>query len=266
MKNEKMENLKIEKELEKNALKLLKKNFEDQFGSIHRFFGVKKSEKEIQNPTLLENVSENENIEEIKNFKESPEIVSFLENTKDSMTVINNNTHFHCFKTSKVSDFFEKKSRSKSSEKKNVDDDWIKNDFALQRLLEETRFLKRGSDSSTFSLQPTGKQRHKIIENRVKLLGGKDVFKEKIPFKIRLGMKLKAKIRSDISKKKAKEAGIVRALCSSKWKAKRKRNHGLNEITIGKYRKGMVILSKKDIRETSSTVSDKKSKGYKNNK
>lgn len=104
------------------------------------------------------------------------------------------------------------------------------------------------------------------MENRIKRLGGKEV-KEKVPLKIRLGMKRKAKIRSEIAKKKAKEAGVVRALPVSKAKRKYKRNHGLNEIRIGKYHKGMVTLSEKDIRETLSTpISDKKNKRKNNRK
>ncbi|KAG5519788.1 hypothetical protein PMAC_000061 [Pneumocystis sp. 'macacae'] len=264
MKNEKIGNSKIPTELEKNILKLLRKNFENQFGSA-RFLCVKEIKKnEFQDLTILENVK-NEDIKNIRNFKQSPEIVTF-ENVKSSTTVVNKNTHFHSFKSSKFSDFFERKKSSKFIKKKNSENFQLKNDIVLQRLLKESHFLKKGSNSSTFSLEPIGKQRHKIIENRIKLLGGKDVFKEKIPFKIRLGMKFKAKIRSEIAKKKAKEAGIIRALPTSRSK-KGKRSYGLNEITIGKYCKGMIILSQEDIKGVSSiSGSNRRNKRYKNSK
>ncbi|KTW31715.1 uncharacterized protein T551_00976 [Pneumocystis jirovecii RU7] len=263
MKSEKIKGFEISPELEKNALKLLKKSFENQFGSTC-FLGVKKIKKnELQDSIILQNIK-NEDIED--DFKESPKIVTFSENVEGSTVVANKNTQFHSFKLSKFSDFFERKKSLKFSKKKDLENDQLKNDIALQRLLEESHFLKKGSDSSAFSLEPTGKQRHKIIENRIKLLGGKDVFKEKIPFKIRLGMKLKAKVRSEIAKKKAKEAGIVRALPTFKSKIKKKRNYGLNEITVGKYRKGMIILSQEDIKGVSSMSGfDRKNKRRKNN-
>ncbi|KAG5439548.1 hypothetical protein PCANB_002123 [Pneumocystis canis] len=271
MKNKKIETSKISRKSSDFILELLEKNFEYQFGNIQHFFDIKKHEKnEINVSTALQEIVKNNNIKEDK--KELPEIITFLENPERLTSSINKNmnSHHSMFKLSKSHKKIKKETDLKSdlkSAKKNVlTIDQLKNDVALQRLLEESQFLRKGPDSSTFSLNPTGKQRYKILEKRLELLGGKNV-KEKIPFKIRLGMELKAKMRREIANKKAKEAGIVQALPASKSKIKRKRNYGLNEITIGKYHRGMVILSKKDIREVMSVpgFDDKKNKKRKNN-
>ncbi|KTW27412.1 hypothetical protein T552_02391 [Pneumocystis carinii B80] len=258
-----MDEVNISKKTENIALKCLKKSFEDQFGSVCKFFEVKSEEKKLcQVPKLSEKIQDNV-IKQNGNSEEFPEVINFIEKKAKS----SKNTEFHSFMSSKLPNFYEKRKSIKEVDKRqDLDYKQLKNDIALQRLLRECHLLKKGSDSSTFSLEPVGKQRHKIIENRIKLLGGKEI-KEKIPFKIRLGMKLKAKIRSDIAKKKAKESGLVRALPAPKSKAKHKRNYGLNEIRIGKYHKGMITLSEKDIRKTISTpVLNKKNKKRGNNR
>ncbi|EMR10994.1 hypothetical protein PNEG_00596 [Pneumocystis murina B123] len=257
---------KISKNFENIALKYLKKSFEDQFGSIHKFFEVKSGEKNLYEiPKLSEKVEDNV-IKQEENPLEFPEVVNFLKKEK-LRAVSNKNIEFHSFMSSKLPNFYEKRKSIKEVVKKQyLDYEQLKNDVALQRLLRESHLLKKGSNRSTFSLEPIGKQRHKIIENRIKLLGGKEI-KEKVPFKIKLGMKLKAKIRSDIAKKKAKESGVVRALPAPKPKTKYKRNYGLNEIRIGKYHKGMITLSEKDIREAVSTpIFYKKNKKRENNR
>ncbi|KAG4301513.1 hypothetical protein PCK1_002226 [Pneumocystis canis] len=235
MNDKKIEMSEMSKEFENFALKLLEKNFKDQFGNIQSFFNIKKVEKtefKISN----EDIVKKDVIKEDK--KEFPERITFFEDSGRLISTMNKNRN--------------SKSDLKSVKKKVLTNDQLRNDVALQRLLEESELLKKGSNNSTFSLNPTGKQRYKIIEKRLKLLGGKNI-KEKIPFKIRLGMEFKAKKRKEIANKRAKEAGIVQALPVSKPKIKHKRNHGLNEIRIGKYYKGMVILSKNDIKEVMST-------------
>ncbi|QSZ34756.1 hypothetical protein DSL72_007614 [Monilinia vaccinii-corymbosi] len=91
----------------------------------------------------------------------------------------------------------------------------LKNDLALQRLLDESHLLTSSSSSSlnnahaTHSLQ--GRNRLKALDLRVQALGAKtSIYKqEKMPMKMRKGMVRKAEEKEEARRREARENGIV---------------------------------------------------------
>ncbi|KAL7271641.1 pre-rRNA processing and 40S ribosomal subunit assembly [Rhizina undulata] len=120
----------------------------------------------------------------------------------------------------------------------------LKNDLALQRLLRESHLLSSASDN----LEATGKNRLKAIESRIQALGGKDLTGHKIPMKMRQGINSGKKYRDEKRKREAKEAGIILEKEVKVKKVERKRDRGFGP-SIGRFKGGALVLSKKDVRE-----------------
>jgi hypothetical protein len=128
----------------------------------------------------------------------------------------------------------------------------LKNDLALQRLLSESHLLQKDTSSG---LIPTGKLRHKALDLRFQALGSKDsVFaQQKMPMNIRKGMVKKKGEREQKRRRDAKEGGVILEREIKVKKAVRKRERAVDAPAVGNFRKGMLTLSHKDLRDIQST-------------
>ncbi|KAF3923744.1 hypothetical protein ABW20_dc0108931 [Dactylellina cionopaga] len=124
----------------------------------------------------------------------------------------------------------------------------LKNDLALHRLLRESHLL----DKETLT-HSSGANRLKAIESRIQSLGGTPLQKltgaeARIPLHIKKGMARKQAMREDKRKKVARENGIVVAKeTKSKKSRERKRDAGVGNPSVGKFRKGALVLSRRDV-------------------
>lgn len=98
-------------------------------------------------------------------------------------------------------------------------------------------------------LDPTGKRRHKALDLRFQSLGASNSIyrQEKMPMSFRKGIAKKARSREEARRKGAKEAGIVLERKHLVKKDKERRERGVGGPAIGKFRGGMLVLSKKDV-------------------
>ncbi|KAH0608251.1 uncharacterized protein H6S33_002303 [Morchella sextelata] len=115
----------------------------------------------------------------------------------------------------------------------------LQNDLALQRLLRESHLLDE-------NLEATGKNRLKAIEARVQALGGKDLTKHKMPMADRVWMEKSRKAKEEKRRREAREAGVVleREVRVKKEVKRRERGFG---PSVGKFRNGTLVLSRRDV-------------------
>ncbi|KAH8814891.1 hypothetical protein F5884DRAFT_154889 [Xylogone sp. PMI_703] len=120
----------------------------------------------------------------------------------------------------------------------------LKNDLALQRLLAESHLL----DSS---FTHTSKNRHIATDLRIQALGAKTSIlkQEKMPMAHRKGIVAKEKAREEKRRAEARANGIILEKAKMKSEVKTKRDRGVDAPGVGKFRGGMLKLSKNDIRD-----------------
>lgn len=144
----------------------------------------------------------------------------------------------------------------KAADSTDVEDsaEHLKNDLALQRLLSESHLLSAKGNTSQ-SLNATGKTRHKALDLRLQALGSKSsVFKqEKMPMSHRVGMTKKATEREEKRRSDAKEGGIILEREKRKVKFTGKRERAVGAPTVGKFRHGLLSLSKRDVGKIESS-------------
>ncbi|KAE9993200.1 hypothetical protein EG327_006001 [Venturia inaequalis] len=144
----------------------------------------------------------------------------------------------------------------KAAESTDVEDSaqHLKNDLALQRLLSESHLLTAKGNTSQ-SLDATGKTRHKALDLRLQALGAKtSVFKqEKMPMSHRKGIVKKSTEREVKRRSDAKEGGIILEKEKRKVKFTGKRERAVGAPTVGKFRHGLLSLSKRDVGKIEST-------------
>jgi hypothetical protein len=130
--------------------------------------------------------------------------------------------------------------------------DNLKNDLALQRLLSESHLL---SKSPTSILAASGKNRHKATDLRMQRLGSKvSVFKQdKMPMSHRKGIVKKGIEREGKRRRDAKDAGVVLEKERKMGKKDGKRERGVGGPGVGKFKGGVLTLSKKDIDDIQGT-------------
>jgi hypothetical protein len=131
--------------------------------------------------------------------------------------------------------------------------DNLKNDLALQRLLSESHLLSKNPSSR---LDHSGKTRHKATDLRMQSLGAKaSVFKQaKMPMSHRRGISKKAVEREGKRRKDAKESGVIlEKEKRSAPKERGKRERGVGGPGVGKFKGGVLTLSKKDIEDIQGT-------------
>ncbi|KAJ9662959.1 pre-rRNA processing and 40S ribosomal subunit assembly [Coniosporium apollinis] len=121
----------------------------------------------------------------------------------------------------------------------------LKNDLALQRLLKESHLL-----DSTTSYSPSGSNRHKATDIRLQSLGSKSSIhvQEKMPMSHRRGITAKATSKEEQRRREAKENGVIleRAVKVQRTTGGR-RERGVGTPGVGKFRGGMLKLSKRDV-------------------
>ncbi|GAB7357388.1 hypothetical protein MBLNU459_g8327t2 [Dothideomycetes sp. NU459] len=138
------------------------------------------------------------------------------------------------------------KRQSSPTEDDGTDAANLKNDLALQRLLNESHLL----DSSFSSTDPSGKNRHKATELRLQSLGSKGSILEQknMPMSHRKGINAKVKSREEERRRDAKENGIIleRAVGKTTSKTSQRRERGVGGPNVGKFSGGTLRLSKAD--------------------
>ncbi|KAI4178200.1 MAG: hypothetical protein L6R41_008496 [Letrouitia leprolyta] len=122
----------------------------------------------------------------------------------------------------------------------------LKKDLALQRLLEESHLLDPSS-----SLTPSGQRRHKALDIRQQALGSKSsTFTQKsMPIAQRKGILAKAAERDESRRREAKDNGIILEKATKAKGQDPKRQREIGTPRIGKFTRGMLTLSKKDVYE-----------------
>ncbi|KAL9601717.1 MAG: hypothetical protein Q9219_002328 [cf. Caloplaca sp. 3 TL-2023] len=120
----------------------------------------------------------------------------------------------------------------------------LKKDLALQRLLEESHLLDPAS-----SLAPSGQKRHKALDIRQQALGSKSSMfsQKKMPLAQRKGILAKATERDEQRRREARENGIILEKTIRPIKQKPPRQREIGAPTVGKFARGLLTLSKKDI-------------------
>lgn len=142
------------------------------------------------------------------------------------------------------------------------DEEDLKNDLELQRLIEESHILHEqqeftGADISVGDpMESIGKNRIKILEARLAKAGGKKKV-EKMPMAIAKGVKAKAKERAETHKSRAREAGIVLAH-EKKVRKQRVHDRGLKINSVGKATAHGVSVSERDIARVQNKTRRKK--------
>lgn len=120
----------------------------------------------------------------------------------------------------------------------------LKKDLALQRLLGESHLLE-----STSSLAPLGQNRHKALDIRQQGLGSKSsmYYQKNMPLAQRKGILAKAVERDEDRRREAKENGIILEKTTKSKSRDPKRQREIGVPTIGRFSRGMLTLSKKDV-------------------
>lgn len=134
----------------------------------------------------------------------------------------------------------------------------LKKDLALQRLLKESHLLDHES-----SFSPYGQNRHKAMDLRLQELGTKlSLYHQRnMPMAQRKGIAAKVVGREETRRKEAKENGIILEKVAQGRKSNdAKRQRGIGAPSVGKFRGGMLTLSKKDVVEIQGRK--KTSKGF----
>jgi hypothetical protein len=152
--------------------------------------------------------------------------------------------------------------REEEDEEKTNQDD-LKNDLALQRLLKESHLLDSTSLSST-STQPTGKNRHKATDLRLVQLGSKtSLFTQKhMPKQHRQGIQKKKLDRESQRRREAKENGIVLERVKKEGGAgDKKRERGIGNPSVGRFSGGTLRLSKSDVEGITGPKSSSSARG-----
>ncbi|RPB17516.1 hypothetical protein P167DRAFT_556053 [Morchella conica CCBAS932] len=119
----------------------------------------------------------------------------------------------------------------------------LQNDLALQRLLRESHLLDA-------NLEATGKNRLKAIEARVQALGGRDLTKHKMPMAARVWMEKSRRAKEEKRRREAREAGIVlerEVRVKKKGGEGKRRERGAFGPSVGKFRNGTLVLSRRDV-------------------
>lgn len=123
----------------------------------------------------------------------------------------------------------------------------LKKDLALQRLLKESHLLEPQS-----ALTVTSKNRHRALDLRLQDLGSKSSLykQQQMPMAQRKGMTAKAIEKDETRRKEAQENGVIleKAVKTRKVGSAR-RDRALGVPAVGKFRGGMLKLSKKDVTE-----------------
>ncbi|KAI9818558.1 MAG: hypothetical protein M1827_000617 [Pycnora praestabilis] len=120
----------------------------------------------------------------------------------------------------------------------------LKKDLALQRLLTESHLL-----DPTSSLSPLGSNRHKATDLRLLSMGSKAsiLTQERMPMSHRKGIAAKASEKEETRRREAKENGIILERAKTAKKRDGIRQRGFGAPVVGRFKGGMLRLSKRDV-------------------
>lgn len=96
----------------------------------------------------------------------------------------------------------------------------------------------------------TGHNRHKALDLRLREIGSKssNYIQQKMPLAQRKGIDLKAARKEDTRRREAKENGIILEKATKGKRDKMmRRQRAIGTPNIGKFKGGMLTLSKKDV-------------------
>jgi hypothetical protein len=137
----------------------------------------------------------------------------------------------------------------------------LQNDLALQRLLKESHLLDP-SASQRASFSTEGKGRLKALDMRLQDLGAKSsvLNQEKMPMAHRKGITSKTTGRQTTRRKEAAENGIILERFKSgtpKRPQARQRPRDVGGPGVGKFQRGMLKLSSRDVKDIVGSRTDK---------
>lgn len=145
------------------------------------------------------------------------------------------------------------KKKDEDNEGGTTEQDNLKDDLALQRLLKESHLL----DATSLSTDPSGKNRHKATDLRLLELGSKtSIFAQKnMPKHQRVGIQKKKEDKEFERRREAKENGIVLERVRREGTDGRgggfgggnKRERGIGNPSVGRFSGGTLRLSKRDV-------------------
>lgn len=270
----KMKNGKIKgrKTNEEELQEIFRRNFERQFGSVDGAEGKESEESEQSEDESegeeedqhsshsSEDEDEKEDQDEGESSDEGPQVVRFdgtsvNQNSKPLSGLLSKNAKrkFMSSTAPKSEDSSKKPKLTKKEEKEEQED--LKNDLALQRLIQESHILAgttkhgyyTGADISTEYDAPIGKARLKVMSSRLDKLGVKGK-QDKIPMLAQRHRTNRETRLRDEYEAYARENGIVMASTSKKPSKKPvKRQRGLKIASVGRETKHGLRISKKDI-------------------
>jgi hypothetical protein len=124
----------------------------------------------------------------------------------------------------------------------------LKNDLALQRLLTESHLLD--STNATSSLEASGKNRLRALDLRMQSLGAStSVFDGgKMPMAMRQGITAHRAGKEEKRRREARENGIILEKEKRAKTFEGRREKGIGGPVVGKFKGGMLTLSKRDVR------------------
>lgn len=99
------------------------------------------------------------------------------------------------------------------------------------------------------SLAPQGRNRHKALDIRQQALGSKSSMyhQKNMPLAQRKGILAKSAERDTNRRREAKENGVILEKATKSKSREPKRQREIGAPTVGKFSRGMLTLSKKDL-------------------
>lgn len=237
-----------ESDWRQEAENLLQRQFEERFGSVDENWVV---DRPITSPTFPI---------VIKKAKRNPK-KSQQEQPDDETLEIEPKISSHKFLHGKVSALTSKappakqSGPTKDSESTSVEQQLLKHDAELQKLLRESSLLK-----STDDIQSQNRQ--KSLQLHLETLGFNQVGDKpgNVPMAIQVGISRKRRQRQQKLIEEAKAANIVlpKSALDQNKKPKRKKwgESGLHELSVGKFQSGCLKISKSKIKAISSSSTD----------
>lgn len=126
----------------------------------------------------------------------------------------------------------------------------LKNDLALQRLLKESHLLNPNSANKA-SFTTEGRSRLTSLDMRLQDLGAKSsaLRQEKMPMSQRKGIADKKAQRETSRRKEAAANGIILEKTRTTAKVQKRRERSIGGPTVGKFQRGALKLSSRDVRD-----------------
>jgi hypothetical protein len=242
---------------DRQVLDVFRRNFEAQFGHLDDISSNNDSEEDesVDGDSDGSSFGGFSDQEREISQDEAPKVVKFVDSTRRTGLDMNSRQEKKRFMTNTAPKKASADVVAKPTKPTQEEAEDLKNDIALQRLINESHILAEankeghisGADVST-DLDPIGKARIKALEFRLQQAGAKKQH-EKMPMNMRKGIIAKQKDRKEKHEAYAKEAGIVLARPSTNGVSKKpaRRDRGLQIASVGKNTRHGLVISKSEI-------------------